>query len=89
MAFSGTDHRLTLCAYFLGVLLVTVANCTDIFLEWHVAIDASIRPVQADQPVSMVACMETSCVFFYCSEVYVFVIFGFRLLPSMEGFQGP
>ncbi|KAI4346469.1 hypothetical protein L6164_007363 [Bauhinia variegata] len=32
-------------------VFVTVANSADIFLDWHVSIDLSKKPVSADQPV--------------------------------------
>ncbi|KAK9283400.1 hypothetical protein L1049_011642 [Liquidambar formosana] len=48
MASPG-DHRwLVVC---LTVLTFAVANGAEIFLEWHVAIDTTIRPVSVDQPV--------------------------------------
>ncbi|TXG49423.1 hypothetical protein EZV62_025298 [Acer yangbiense] len=51
MAFSGAGHpRLIICAYFLSLVL-TVAHCNDIFLKWYVAVDRTITPVYADQPV--------------------------------------
>ncbi|KAI9157034.1 hypothetical protein LWI28_015822 [Acer negundo] len=50
MAFSGAGHpRLILCAYFLSLVL-TVAHCNDIFLEWHVAVvNWTITPKHAYQ----------------------------------------
>ncbi|KAL9419146.1 hypothetical protein AB3S75_036991 [Citrus x aurantiifolia] len=48
MAFSGVS--VIKFAYILAMLMA-IANAEDIFLEWHVAIDTSIRPVFADQPV--------------------------------------
>lgn len=50
MAFSGVS--VIKFAYILGMLMA-IANAEDIFLEWHVAIDTSIRPVFADQPVTV------------------------------------
>ncbi|XP_054821742.1 monocopper oxidase-like protein SKU5 [Prosopis cineraria] len=35
----------------LITVYVTVANSADLFLEWHVTTDSSIKPVSADQPV--------------------------------------
>ncbi|KAJ0102171.1 hypothetical protein Patl1_06007 [Pistacia atlantica] len=52
MAVFGSNRPwLIIFAFFIGLVLVTIANGENIFLEWHVAIDSSIRPAFADQPV--------------------------------------
>lgn len=44
--FSSAVRRLL----FL-LLLAIVAEGEDVFLEWHVALNTTIKPVSADQPV--------------------------------------
>lgn len=40
---------LIVCAAVLSLL--KAANGVDIFLEWHIAVDTTIKPVSMDQPV--------------------------------------
>lgn len=40
---------LIVCATVLSLL--KAANGVDIFLEWHIAVDTTIKPVSMDQPV--------------------------------------
>lgn len=55
MAVFGSNRPwLIIFAFVIGLALVTIANGENIFLEWHVAIDWSIRPAFADQPVSLI-----------------------------------
>lgn len=37
----------------ITVMSVTVANAADIFLDWNVSLDLSIKPVSTDQPVEI------------------------------------
>ncbi|KAF5948027.1 hypothetical protein HYC85_013984 [Camellia sinensis] len=47
---SGDCWRLTFCQTIL-TLVVTIARSEEIFLEWHVAIDLTLKPMSVDQPV--------------------------------------
>ncbi|XP_044508867.1 monocopper oxidase-like protein SKU5 [Mangifera indica] len=49
--FGGNRPWLIIFAFLFGLTLVRIANGENIFLEWHVAIDSSIKPALADQPV--------------------------------------
>jgi hypothetical protein len=50
MASLGYPRGLTGCAALLAVFLAR-ASGIDIFLEWNVALDNTIRPVTVEQPV--------------------------------------
>ncbi|KAL9365604.1 hypothetical protein Peur_043477 [Populus x canadensis] len=50
MASLGYPRGLTVCAALLAVFLAR-ASGIDIFLEWNVALDNTIRPVTVEQPV--------------------------------------
>ena len=49
MAWPYDCSWLIVCATVLSLL--KAANGVDIFLEWHIAIDTTIKPVYMDQPV--------------------------------------
>ena len=49
MAWPYDCSWLIVCATVLSLL--KAANGVDIFLEWHIAIDTTIKPVSMDQPV--------------------------------------
>nr|XP_048326680.1 monocopper oxidase-like protein SKS1 [Ziziphus jujuba var. spinosa] len=52
MALLGGHYQwLILRGIFLMILVFYVADCKNIYLEWHVATNDTIRPVNADQPV--------------------------------------
>lgn len=50
MAFIGLRFWLIFLVSSTALLLVSV-NADDIFLEWQVNINATIKPVSVDQPV--------------------------------------
>lgn len=52
MAPPGDRRRFFALAIFLA-FLVFVADGTDLFYEWDVAIDTNASPVSADQPVDI------------------------------------
>ncbi|CAL5404324.1 unnamed protein product [Camellia sinensis] len=47
---SGDRWRLIFCQTIL-TLVVTIARSEEIFLEWHVTIDLTLKPMSVDQPV--------------------------------------
>lgn len=52
MAPPGDRRRFFALAIFLA-FLVFVADGTDLFYDWHAAIDTNASPVSADQPVDI------------------------------------
>ncbi|XP_050211770.1 monocopper oxidase-like protein SKS1 [Mercurialis annua] len=50
MAFIASHGRLTMLASLLIALVAGVSGA-DIYLEWNVALDSTIKPVSVDQPV--------------------------------------
>lgn len=50
MAFSGKQSLVVPCAALLAIFIAG-ANGIDIFLEWNVAADNTIKPLSVDQPV--------------------------------------
>lgn len=50
MAFAGKHSLLIPCAALLAIFIAG-ANGIDIFLEWDVAADTTIKPLSVDQPV--------------------------------------
>ncbi|KAB2595931.1 monocopper oxidase-like protein SKU5 [Pyrus ussuriensis x Pyrus communis] len=51
MAYTGFNRRSIAWAVLIAVVLVARANAIDIFLEWHVTLDTTLKPVTRDQPV--------------------------------------
>ncbi|KAM1019687.1 hypothetical protein ACFX2J_040883 [Malus domestica] len=51
MACTGFNRRSIAWAALIAVVLVARANAIDIFLEWHVTLDSTLKPVTRDQPV--------------------------------------
>lgn len=70
MALLGGHHQpwLILRGIVLMALVFYVADCENIYLEWHVATNDTIRPVYADQPVRLA--LMRSILFF------LFIFFG-------------
>lgn len=54
MAVSGNQWWLVASVALLGMFLAT-ANGIDIFLEWNVAIDTTIKPAGVDQSVRILS----------------------------------
>jgi hypothetical protein len=48
---STVDHRSLVAYATLMAIFVAGANAIDIFLEWNVALDNTIKPGLQDQPV--------------------------------------
>lgn len=52
MALVGLgDRPLVIFSVIFATLLLVLVNADDIFLEWQVEIDTTIKPVLIDQPV--------------------------------------
>lgn len=73
--FGGNRPWLIIFAFLFGLTLVRIANGENIFLEWHVAIDSSIKPALADQPVSFDNLITLFPVSYVGTENFAVVIF--------------
>ncbi|XP_028960747.2 monocopper oxidase-like protein SKU5 [Malus sylvestris] len=54
MACTGFNRRSFAWAVLIAVVLVARANAIDIFLEWHLTLDTTLKPVTRDQPVIVI-----------------------------------
>ncbi|KAM1125724.1 hypothetical protein FF1_040996 [Malus domestica] len=54
MACTGFNRRSFAWAVLIAVVLVARANAIDIFMEWHLTLDTTLKPVTRDQPVIVI-----------------------------------
>lgn len=70
---------------FTLLLRVAVNNGAEIFLEWHVALNTTLRPVSSDQPVRTYFIFN----YFVFPNIYVFFFFFFKVITINGMFPGP